>query len=118
MAPTPSTSRLTKVGSSWQLLVDGEPYLILGAELQNSSMSSALYMDTIWGKMVAMGVNTVLGPVTWEDIEPQEGTFDFTTLNTVLEGARLHDLRLIVLWFGSYKNGNHLHPTLGDVMRN
>ena len=106
------------MGSSWQLLVDGEPYLILGAELQNSSMSSALYMDTIWGKMVAMGVNTVLGPVTWEDIEPQEGTFDFTTLNMVLEGARLHDLRLIVLWFGSYKNGNHLHPTLGDVMRN
>lgn len=104
--PTPSTSRLTNEGSSWQLLVDGEPYLILGAELQNSSMSSARYMDTVWGKMVAMGVNTVLGPVTWEDVEPLEGTFDFTTLDLVLEGARRHDLRLIVLWFGSYKNGN------------
>ncbi len=93
------------MNSTWQLVVDDKPYLILGAELQNSSMSSARYMDTVWRKIASMGVNTVLGAVTWEDIEPEEGRFDFTELDAVLAGAREHGLRLIVLWFGSFKNG-------------
>ncbi|KAH8887895.1 glycoside hydrolase [Thozetella sp. PMI_491] len=97
--------RLAQVDSTWQLTVDDKPYLILGAELQNSSMSSARYMDTVWQKLADMSINTVLGAVTWEDIEPEEGKFDFSELDAVITGARQHNLRLIVLWFGSFKNG-------------
>ncbi|KAM5356880.1 hypothetical protein ACJ41O_003526 [Fusarium nematophilum] len=96
---------LKKVGGRWQLQVDGKPWLILGGELQNSSMSSALYMQTVWDNLRKMGINTVLGPVAWEDIEPEEGRFDFTELDAVLRDARSHGLRLILLWFGSFKNG-------------
>ena len=94
-----------KIPGSKQLHVDGKPYLILGAELQNSSMSSAEYMKPIWQKLVDMNINTVLGNVTWEAIEPEEGKFDFSELDRVVEDARAHGLRLVLLWFGSFKNG-------------
>lgn len=62
-------------------------------------------MGTIWKKLVDAHINTVLGCVTWEDIEPVEGKFDFTELDKVVDGARAHGLHLVLLWFGSFKNG-------------
>jgi beta-galactosidase GanA len=94
--------------TSKQLIVDGEPYLILGAELQNSSMSSAEYMAPIWPRLQKMNINTVLGNVTWEQIEPEEGKFDFGQLDLAIEDARKYGFRLILLWFGSFKNGEFL----------
>ena len=88
-----------------QLVVDGEAFLILGAELQNSSMSSANFMKEVWPKLAAAHVNTVLGAVPWDMIEPEEGEFTFDELDSVIKGARLHGLRLVLLWFGSFKNG-------------
>lgn len=105
VAPVSNLPYLERLESSWQLWVDGKPFLMLGAELQNSSMSSARYMDTIWQNLVDMGINTVLGPVAWEDMEPEEGKFDFSVLDAIIAGAKAHGLRLILLWFGSFKNG-------------
>jgi beta-galactosidase GanA len=94
--------RATK--NSAQLIVHGKPFLMLPAELHNSSLSSAEYMSTIWSKMKAMNINTLLGSITWEMIEPVEGQFEFDELDKVILGARQHDMHLILLWFGSYKN--------------
>jgi GH35 family endo-1,4-beta-xylanase len=107
----PSIPHLQKTEKSQQLIVNGKPFLVLGAELQNSSMTSAEYMHTIWQKLVDTNINTVLGCVTWEDIEPIEGKFEFTELDKVIQGARSHGLHLILLWFGSFKNGT----TLSDL---
>jgi Domain of unknown function (DUF5597)/Beta-galactosidase len=87
-----------------QLVVDGKPFLILGGELLNSSSSSISYMQPVWQKLAAMHLNTVVAPVAWETIEPQEGKFDFTVVDGLISGARDHDLRLVILWFGSWKN--------------
>lgn len=106
MAATSSIPRLQRAeGGRWELLVDGKPYLILGAELQNSSMSSARFMDTVWQNLKDMGINTVLGAVAWEDVEPEEGCFNFAELDGAIAGARAHGLHLVILWFGSFKNG-------------
>lgn len=102
---TKSIPHLERIEKSQQLIVNGKPFLILGAELQNSSMTSAEYMDTVWHKLDKMNVNTVLGCVTWEDIEPVEGEFDFSELDKIIQGARRYGLHLILLWFGSFKNG-------------
>lgn len=91
--------------TSKQFIVDGKPYLILGAELQNSSMTSAEYMKPVWQKLVDAHINTVLGCVTWDMVEPIEGQFDFSVLDQIVLDARQHGLRLIILWFGSFKNG-------------
>jgi hypothetical protein len=88
-----------------QFVVRGKPFLALAAELNNSSLSSSTYMKDVFPKMQAQGFNTLLGAVQWEQIEPEEGKFDFDELDKVLEDARAHDMHLVLLWFGSFKNG-------------
>jgi Domain of unknown function (DUF5597)/Beta-galactosidase len=96
--------RLERRGSATQLIVDGKPFLVLGGELHNSSSSSVEYMKPVWPRLAAMHLNTVLLPVAWETIEPEEERFDFTCLDGLLEGARENNLRLVILWFGAWKN--------------
>ncbi len=97
--------QLRRQGSAMQLIVDGRPFLVIGGELHNSSSSSSAYMQPIWQRMRDLNINTVLTPVSWELIEPTEGSFDFALVDDLLRAARSYDLRLIVLWFGSWKNG-------------
>jgi hypothetical protein len=96
---------LRQTANSKQLIVKDEPFLILGGELQNSSFSSPEYMSDVWTKLTTMNMNTVLGSVSWEQIEPTEGKFDFKSLDRVLLDARAHGLHVVLLWFGSFKNG-------------
>ena len=95
---------LEKRGNATQLIVDGKPFLILGGELHNSSSSSVAYMKPVWPRLRAMHINTVLLPVAWETIEPEEGKFDFSVVDGLLEDARANNLKLVILWFGAWKN--------------
>lgn len=92
----------TLTGSQW--MVEEKPFLVLGGEVHNSSSSSLDYMEPIWGKLRAIGLNTVLLPIYWELIEPQEGYFDFTLLDGLIQNAHKNGLRLILLWFATWKN--------------
>jgi beta-galactosidase GanA len=96
--------RMEKHGDTQQLIVGGKPFLILGGELGNSSASSAEYMKPHWPRLKAMHLNTVLAPVYWELIEPGAGKYDWSTLDAMLREARAHDLKLVLLWFGAWKN--------------
>lgn len=87
-----------------QLVVDGRPFLVLGGELHNSSSSSVEYMKPIWPRLASMHLNTVVLPVAWETIEPEEGKFDFRCVDGLLDGARSNHLHLVMLWFGAWKN--------------
>ena len=96
--------RLVKTGNYVQLLVDNKPFLILGGELGNSSASSNEYMRPVWPTLKQMNLNTVIAPVYWELIEPVEGRFDFSLADTLLRNARLNKMKLVLLWFGAWKN--------------
>src|SRR5690242_21261809 len=98
-----SPPRLEKQGSRTVLLVKNKPFLILGAELHNSSTSNLLYMDTISSRLVQMNLNTVLAPLSWELIEPNEGKFDFNLVDGLIEKARKNKLKIVFLWFASWK---------------
>jgi beta-galactosidase GanA len=100
----PPVSQLRSVHGTTQLFVDGKPFLVRGGELDNSSASSAAFMAPVWPRLKAMNLNTVLVPAYWELIEPVEGRFDFSSVDTVLANARKHDMRVVLLWFGSWKN--------------
>lgn len=95
---------LRKQGTATQLVVDGKPFLVLGGELGNSTASSLEYMRPLWPKLAALKLNTVIVPIYWELIEPAEGKFDFSLVDGLLQAARQHQLRLVPLWFGSWKN--------------
>lgn len=90
-------------------MVDGQPFLMLGGELHNSSTGSAHYMADIWKRMADIHINTVIAPVSWELIEPEEGKFDFAQLDNMVRGAREEGLHLVILWFGSWKNGMSMY---------
>jgi beta-galactosidase GanA len=96
--------QLRTEGDARQLIVNDRPLLILGGELANSSSSSVDYMRPIWPRLKQLNLNTVLVPVSWELIEPQEGRFDFSVPDGMLEGARRNGLHIVILWFGSWKN--------------
>jgi hypothetical protein len=85
-------------------MVHGRPFLILGGELGNSSSSDVHYMASVWPRLRALRLNTVLMPVYWELIEPQEGRFDFSLPDDLIDSARASGLKIVVLWFGSWKN--------------
>ena len=87
-----------------QLLVDNQPFLILGGETGNSAASDISEMNTWWPKIKNMNLNTILVPVYWELTEPVEGKFDFSLVDNMLKQARNHDIKLVLLWFGSWKN--------------
>lgn len=97
--------QIIKENGQSRLMVDGEPFIILGGQVHNSSSSSSLYMEPLWEKFTRLNFNTVLVPVTWELIEPEEGRFDFKELERLILGARQNNLRLVILWFATWKNG-------------
>lgn len=89
----------------YALLVDGEPYLILGAQVNNSSAWPAM-LPKVWPAVEYLHANTVEMPVYWEQFEPEEGHFDYSVVDTLLAQAREHHVHVVLLWFGTWKNGS------------
>jgi len=109
---TSSVPHLEKRGKATQLIVDGRPFLMLAGELTNSASSSMEYMEPYWPKLAAANMNTILAAVTWELVEPEPGKFDFALVDGAIREARRNHLRLIFIWFGSWKNGESTYTPL------
>ena len=97
--------RLVQKDGRITLLVEGRPYLILGGQIHNSSGWPS-ELPQVWQSLAALHANTMEAPAYWEQIEPQPGHFDFTNVDALVEGARAHNLHMVLLWFGTWKNGN------------
>lgn len=100
-----SIPHLEHRGRATQLIVDDQPWLIRGGELNNTAATDAAYLESVWPQLNQLNLNTVLVGIGWDWIEPQEGRFDFSVVDRVLAGARKHGQRVVFLWFGSWKNG-------------
>ena len=124
--------RLEKKGSATQLIVNGKPFVMLAGELHNSSASSLDYMRglpfgtsassfrrvsaasfsflSMWDKLTIMKINTVIASLSWELVEPEEGKYDFSLIDGLIKEARQHDLKLVFIWFGAWKNCYSTYP--------
>jgi hypothetical protein len=92
------------------LMVDGQPFFMLGGQAHNSSGWPGM-LPQVWSAVKAMNANTLEVPVYWEQIEPQPGKYDFSIVDTLLKQARENKVKLVLLWFATWKNGsNHYMP--------
>ena len=98
--------KIVEKDGRYALMVEGRPYLILGGQIHNSS-SWPSELGQVWQSLAALHANTVEAPVYWEQFEPQQGHFDYTNVDQIVEGARAHNLHVVLLWFGTWKNGNN-----------
>jgi beta-galactosidase GanA len=99
----PELPRIVHQDGRYALMVDGAPFLILGGQAQNSSNYPAA-LPKVWAALKDAHANTLEIPVAWEQIEPKEGSFDFSYVDTLVRQAREHKTRLVLLWFGTWKN--------------
>jgi hypothetical protein len=97
--------RIEQKDGRYALLVDGAPFLMLGAQANNSSAWPAM-LPKVWPAIEYLHANTVELPIYWEQFEPEEGRFDYSLLDTLLAQAREHHVHLVLLWFGTWKNGS------------
>lgn len=97
--------KLIKNNGRYALLVDGKPFFMLGGQVHNSSAWPKM-LPQVWTAIDGMHANTLEIPIYWQQIEPQEATFDFSLMDTIIMQARRHDVRLVLLWFATWKNGN------------
>jgi beta-galactosidase GanA len=99
-SPVPA---LVEKDGRYALVVDGKPYLVLGAQANNSSNYAAM-LPKVWPAVSRMRANTLVMPVAWEQVEPREGEFDFSFVDRLIEEARANEVRLVLLWFATWKN--------------
>ena len=97
--------RLKQQGAATQLIVDGKPFLALAGELGNNTATSLENMEPIWPKLVSGNLNCVLVAITWAQMEPVEGKYEFALVDSLIQEARRNNLKIVFLWFGSWKNG-------------
>ena len=90
--------------STARIVVNDRPMLMIGGELGNSSASTPEDVKRTFSHLHKLGLNTVLVPVSWELIEPQEGKYDMGTLDAILSEASRNELKVVLLWFGAWKN--------------
>jgi beta-galactosidase GanA len=100
---------LEKHGTATQLVVQGKPILLLSGELHNSTCGGFEYMRPIWKRLAQKNLNSVIATVSWELIEPVEGKFDFTLVDSIIAGAREANLKLVLIWFASWKNASSVY---------
>jgi beta-galactosidase GanA len=99
-----SIPHLRQAGYVTQLYVDNKPFLALGGELGNSTASDLDVLESALARCGQMNLNTVMLPVYWDLIEPEDGKFDFSLVRGAIDRARHHGLHLVYLWFGTWKN--------------
>eukprot|EP01034_Spumella_vulgaris_P029585 gene29585-36660_t len=85
------------------LIVDGKPYTMLAVQAHNSSNYPAA-LPEVWAGVRDAQANTLEIPVAWEQVEPIEGKYDFSYVDTLVAQARRNKVRLVLLWFGTWKN--------------
>ncbi len=109
-AQTVPFPQIRQNGAVKQFFIDDKPYIMLAGELHNSSASSVEYMRPIWDKLAALHLNTVIGTASWELVEPKEGKFDFSLVDDQINQARQRNMRLVLIWFATWKNAGSSYP--------
>ena len=102
---------LEKRDGMTKLIVDGHPFICIAGELSNTASSDREATKATIARLAQANFNTILTVVSWDLVEPEEGKFDFSMIDYQIEAARANNVRLVLLWMASWKNGlSHFPP--------
>ena len=87
-------------------MVNGKPFFSLGGQARNSSGYNDAESERAFQAVKAVHGNTLEIPVYWEQVEPEEGRFDFASVDALIARAREVGIKLVLLWFATWKNGD------------
>ena len=85
---------------------NGIPFFVLGGQVHNSSAYNLTEMETAWKALEALHANTAEVPIYWSQFEPRPGKYHYQQIDQLIQAAREHKLKLILLWFATWKNGS------------
>ena len=71
----------------------GRPFLALAGELGNNTATSLENMQPIWPKLVSGNLNCVLVAISWAQMEPVEGRYEFALIDGLIQEARRNHLK-------------------------
>lgn len=97
--------KIVRHGNAYQMIVDGKPFLMRAGELGNSNASTvAYYKENVVPNLLKQKINTALVPVYWDLMEPSEGMFSFSLVDSIIRISERNGLKVVLLWFGAWKN--------------
>lgn len=85
---------------------NGSPFMVVGVQAHNSSTGTLLIQKAI-RVVKEYGGNCLEAPVYWYRLEPEKDRYDMSLVKELIDETREAGLKLIILWFGTSKNG---HP--------
>jgi hypothetical protein len=100
---------LERQGTAMRLVIKGKPFLLISGELHNSTSGGFEYMRQVWKKLAAKNLNSIIASASWELVEPEEGKFNFALVDSVIKGAREANLKVVLIWFASWKNAGSVY---------
>jgi hypothetical protein len=103
---------LEKRHGAIQLIVAGKPFTMVCGELHNSTASAPDYFDEALKNAQQMQVNSVIASVSWEQLEPEEHHYNFSLTDHIIKAAHAAHLKLVLIWFASWKNGESSYMPL------
>ncbi len=119
---TVSEMKHTESGKPY-LEVNGTPVLMLGGQLRTDFFLQLNELppnrlDQYFELASEMNVTVVQVPISWRDVEPTKNTYTTDLVGYYIDYCNKYNLKLEILWFGSYMCGYSVEGYIPDYVLN
>lgn len=109
------------VETQYRLTVDGKPFLMLGAQLRTDFFrqldgKTLEQLDEYFSLAAGLNITCVQVPVSWSDVETDYDIYTDKTIKAYIDYCEKYNIKLEILWFGSYMCGYSVEGHLPDYI--
>lgn len=115
-------SKLSKTNTGKPYIdVDGKPFLMLGAQLRTDFFmqlegKSLNELDEYFKLASSLNITCLQAPICWSYVEPIKDHYSNKYIDKFIELCEKNDMKLEILWFGSYMCGASVQGYLPDYI--